>query len=365
MEIPFLDLKRIDSALQHKLTLKFSEMLQKGIFSGGEEVTTFESYVSEFLQSSFAISCANGTDALELALRALQIGDGDEVIVPAMTWVSTAEAVKMVGAQPVFWDTDKDGSIDGDWEKAITSKTKAVIPVHLYGKMVEMDSLMEKARANNLYVIEDAAQAFGAFQRNKAAGTFSDIGCLSFYPTKNLGALGEAGMCLTKNQILVNQLRLLLNHGQPQRDRHELIGRNSRIDTIQAGFLNVITDEFDRFQDKRKSISRVYLESLKAIDQIILPYSILSADHSAHLFVIQTDRRDELQSFLMSERIGTAIHYPSILPDMKPFATEGIFVNSRKLSQRGLSIPLNPWLKEAEVLFIVQKIKEFFSNFPR
>src|SRR5690606_10536903 len=202
MKIPFLDLKRMDSELKDTLKSKFEEMLHKGVFSGGEEVQLLESKVFALLNSPFSIACANGTDALELALRALNIGPGDEVIVPAMTWVSTAEVVLMVGATPVFWDTDAWGLLRFDWEKAISPRTKAVIPVHLYGKMVPMADLIAKAKKANISVIEDAAQAFGSFQDGKLAGTWGDVGCLSFYPTKNLGALGEAGMCLTNQKDL-------------------------------------------------------------------------------------------------------------------------------------------------------------------
>lgn len=362
MNIPFLDLKRMDEALKQRLKSKFGEMLDAGIFSGGQEVAKFEDSVSQFLQSRFSIPCANGTDALELALRTLEIGPGDEVIVPAMTWVSTAEAVLMVGAKPVFWDTDESGLLKQDWENAVGSKTKAVIPVHLYGKMVRMDALTEKAGSLGLKVIEDAAQAFGSFQYGKFAGTWGDVGCLSFYPTKNLGALGEAGMCLTQNESLATQIRLLLNHGQPIRDRHELVGRNSRIDTLQAAFLNVFLEDFEANQQKRKSIARVYLEGLSQVSELKLPEGILEVDHNAHLFVIKTSRRDELRSFLAEKGIGTAIHYPEIVPDLRPFQTSGDFTNARQLAERGLSLPLNPYLTEAEAEFVAGQIRVFFSS---
>lgn len=362
MKVPFLDLRRIDEELKNALKSKFSDMLDKGIFSGGDEVTSLESTISNYLKSPFAIACANGTDALELALRALEIGPGDEVIVPAMTWVSTAEVVVIVGATPVFWDTDKDGLLAPDWEKAITSKTKAVIPVHLYGKMVDMARVMEIAANHKLYVIEDGAQSFGSFQRGEAAGTFGDIGCLSFYPTKNFGALGEAGMCLTTNQKLNNRIRLLLNHGQVVRDEHVLVGRNSRIDSMQAGFLNVFFDQFSIFQALRKKYAEMYLDGLSGIKGLELPQDISEDDHNVHLFVIQLDHRDEMKSWLMEKGVGTAIHYPIILPDIKPFRSEGNFTNARKLSQEGLSLPLNPWMREEEINFVISKILNFFKG---
>ena len=362
MKIPFLDLSRMEESLKNRLKDRFSEVLEAGVFSGGKEVEAFEKSVSDFLNSQNSIACANGTDALELALRALEIGAGDEVIVPAMTWVSTAEAVVLVGAKPIFWDTDENGLLKQDWEKAVSAKTKAVIPVHLYGKMVPMNSLMEKAKNLQLFVVEDTAQSFGAFQDGKAAGIFGDVGCLSFYPTKNLGALGEAGMCLTQVSILAEKIKLLLNHGQAVRDQHQMVGRNSRIDTLQAAFLNVMLEEFSPNQNRRKAIAQKYLEAFRDLKGLRLPEGILEEDHNAHLFVLQTQKRDALKSYLAENGIGTAIHYPSILPDMTPFFQKGEFENSRKLSQQGLSLPLNPFLREDEIQYIIQKIKEFHKG---
>lgn len=362
MNIPFLDLSRLEEKLKGRLKNRFSEVLEAGVFSGGKEVEQFERSVSSFLNSAFSIACANGTDALELALRALNIGPGDEVILPAMTWVSTAEVVILVGAKPIFWDTDEDGLLSKDWEKAVTSKTKAVIPVHLYGKMLDMKELADKAKSHGLFVIEDAAQAFGAFQNGLAAGTWGDVGCLSFYPTKNLGALGEAGMCLTQNSNLATQIRMLLNHGQPVRDQHEFVGRNSRIDTVQAALLNVMLDDFAANQNKRKAIAKRYLEAFSGIESLRLPIGILDSNHNVHLFVIQTERRDELKTFLAAKGIGTAIHYPRILPDMKPFLSGGKFTHSIRLAEKGLSLPLNPFLTKAETDYICKVTLEFFAG---
>jgi dTDP-4-amino-4,6-dideoxygalactose transaminase len=362
MEIPFLDLKHFDLDLKKSLNAKFTTMLEGGVFSGGKEVIDLESTIKAKLKSKYAIAVANGTDAIEIALRALQIGPGDEVIVPAMTWVSTAEAVVMVGAKPIFWDTDQDGLLASDWDRAITSKTKVVIPVHLYGKMVDMELLVAQAKNHQLFVIEDAAQAFGSGQNGRAAGTWGEIGCLSFYPTKNLGALGEAGMCLTQDSNLEERIRLLINHGQPRRDEHSLVGRNSRIDTLQAGFLNVMLDRFEEFQVIRKRQAKRYLDSLLEIEGLNLPEGVLEADHNAHLFVIQSDRRDELRIFLQGKGIGTAIHYPKILPEMGIFESNGDFPNAKKISKSGLSLPLNPFLLDQEQDYIIEQISAFFKK---
>jgi len=362
MEIPFLDLKRFDRNLKKSLQDKFEEMLDCGVFSGGKEVFDLEYQIKNKLGSIGAIPCANGTDAIELSLRAIGIGIGDEVIVPALTWVSTAEAVVMVGAKPVFWDTDQDGLLANDWDLAVTSKTKAVIPVHLYGKMPDMEMLTAKATLKSIFVIEDAAQAFGAFQKGKSAGIWGEIGCLSFYPTKNLGALGEAGMCLTQNPDLEQRIKLLLNHGQPKRDQHILIGRNSRIDTIQAGFLNVFLNRFEEFQQRRKVFAKRYTEAFVNFKKIRLPNGIFETDHNAHLFVIQLEQRDELKSFLSEKGVGTAVHYPSVLPDMGLFDFKGDFPNARKIANQGLSLPLNPFLLAQEQEYIIEQIRSFFNK---
>jgi len=362
MEIPFLDLKRFDLDLKKSLQVKFTTMLEEGLFSGGKEVADLESKIKAKLESNYAIAVANGTDAIEIALRALQIGPGDEVIVPAMTWVSTAEVVVMVGAKPVFWDTDQDGLLAPDWDRAITSNTKAVIPVHLYGKMADMEMVMQKARLNQLLVIEDAAQAFGSTKNGRAAGTWGEIGSLSFYPTKNLGALGEAGMCLTQDSNLEERIRLLINHGQPKRDEHVLIGRNSRIDTLQAGFLNVMLNRFEEFQLIRKRQAKRYLDELASIEGLGLPIGILELYHNAHLFAIQTERRDELQVFLREKGIGTAVHYPKILPEMGIFNSTGKFPKANKIAVNGLSLPLNPFLLDQEQGYIIEQISTFFKK---
>jgi dTDP-4-amino-4,6-dideoxygalactose transaminase len=362
MEIPFLDLRRFDLDLKKSLQAKFTTMLEEGFFSGGKEVAALESTIKAKLESKYAIALANGTDAIEIALRALQIGPGDEVIVPSMTWVSTAEAVVMVGAKPVFWDTDQNGLLASDWDRAITPKTKAVIPVHLYGKMVDMELLVTRAKNHQLFVIEDAAQAFGAAKNGRAAGTWGDVGCLSFYPTKNLGALGEAGMCLTQDSNLEERIRLLINHGQPRRDEHSLVGRNSRIDTLQAGFLNVMLDRFEEFQVIRKLQAKRYLDSLMEIKGLNLPEGVLEADHNAHLFVIQSARRDELRIFLGDKGIGTAIHYPKTVSEMGIFESKGNFPNSIKISTTGLSLPLNPFLLDVEQDFIIDQVSSFFDE---
>lgn len=362
--IPFLDLSLVDKELKTDLERKFSEMLSIGIFSGGGEVDLLGKNLADILGSKAdIIPCSNGTDALEIALRALDIGNDDEVIVPALTWVSTAEAVKLVGAIPVFVDTDHSGLMDLDLlDNVANPKTKAIIPVHLYGKMVDMKHLTAWAKPKGIKVIEDNAQGFGAHQNGINAGCWGDIGCFSFYPTKNLGALGEAGALSVSDKNLAKKIRMLVNHGQLIRDQHEMVGRNARIDTIQAGFLNVKLNYFKKWQEKRKNLAAIYLRQLSETADLILPTSILGPDHNAHLFVVQTALRSELKQYLQQKGIHTTVHYPTILPNMKPYFSNSHFPIANKLASSILSLPLNPFLTETEIMKVIDEIKLFYGK---
>ncbi|MCH7415369.1 DegT/DnrJ/EryC1/StrS family aminotransferase [Belliella sp. R4-6] len=364
-KIPFLDLKQFPDHLKDELKEKFSELLDKGVFSGSEEVIRFEQKLSQLLGAPFVISCSNGTDALELALRALGIGQNDEVIIPAMSWVSTAEAVILVGAKPIFIDTDTSGLIDLEiLDLSFTSKTKAIIPVHLYGKMVNMKKLVKWAESKGIFVIEDAAQAFGTFQIGISAGLHGDIGCFSFYPSKNLGALGEAGALITKDAKLAEKLKILRNHGQEVRDHHVTIGRNARIDTIQAGFLNVILNYFKEWQSTRKSLSKIYVDNLKNIDWIKLPDGTDLSDHNLHLFVIRTKFRNELREHMFQNGVETSIHYPTAIPQLSPYHSKKEFPESETLAKEVISLPMNPFLSEETVKKICEVIKSYKPDIP-
>ncbi|WP_460538440.1 DegT/DnrJ/EryC1/StrS family aminotransferase [Echinicola sediminis] len=363
MMIPFLNLQAMHQDLADDLKMKFAQVVDQGLFSGGREVEVLEDAMRNSLQIPHAIACANGSDALELALRALGIGPDDEVIVPALTWVSTAEAVHLTGAKAVFCDVDDRGLMDvQSLPKIIGAQTKAVIPVHLYGQMVDMSPLMNLAKAYGLFVVEDTAQAFGATQKGKPAGAWGDIGCFSFYPTKNLGALGEAGMLATENDHYAHRLRLLLNHGQVCRDEHQLIGRNSRIDTLQAAFLNVKWPYFKLWQEKRKKLAGLYMEQLQHLKGIRVPEGILKADHNRHLFTIRLEERDKLKSYLAEKGIGTAIHYPSSVPATMAFEGRGDFPMANEIARTTLSLPLHPYLGESEVRQVCEGIRSFFKQ---
>ena len=361
-QVPFLDLGQFPADLKSALKKKFGEMMDDGIYSGGKELAVFENKLKEYTGSMEVIPCSNGTDALEIALRVLGIGPGDEVLVPALTWASTAEAVCLTGAKPIFVDTDATGLIDLKLlDENTTALTRAIIPVHLYGKMVDMKTLNTWAISKKIHVIEDAAQALGAKQNGRSAGTWGDIGCLSFYPTKNLGALGEAGALLTQDRKLAEKMRLFVNHGQIEKGNHVVLGRNARMDSIQAGFLNVKFQYFDQWQSRRKAIAKIYLQAFEGLG-FESPVDILEENHNAHLFVIQTDNREQLAQILEDLGIGTAIHYPIILPKMKPFKDPKKYPVAEWLTKRVLSLPLNPWMGRREFESVVKMIKYAYSK---
>lgn len=360
--VPFLDLSQFPADLKSALKKKFAEMLDLGIYAGGQELALLESKLKDLTGSKEAIPCSNGTDALEIALKMLGIGPGDDVMLPTLTWVSTAEAIRMVGANPVFVDTDAQGLIDLRLlEKNLTPATKAVIPVHLYGRMVDMLRLCRFAKEKGIAVVEDAAQALGAKQDGKSAGTWGDIGCLSFYPTKNLGALGEAGALLTQNAKLGKTMKHFVNHGQIEKGNHAILGKNARMDSIQAGFLNLKLQHFQQWQIKRKAIAKIYLEAFNGLD-LLLPRDILDDHHNAHLFVVQTEEREKLIQILERYRVGSAIHYPSVLPRMKPFYVSKKFPVSEMLTKKILSLPLNAWMSRGDIEIVVAAVKKFYSK---
>ncbi len=363
MQVPFLDLSRYPEELKSALQNKFEVMLGLGIFSGGIEVANFEAKLCQFTKSKHAIACSNGTDALEVALRALDVGVGDKVMVPVLTWVSTVEVVKHVGAEPVLVAIGTDGLLDFDkLNKYYTPEVKAILPVHLYGNMVEMEKLMKWAEQKNVKVIEDGAQSFGSHLSGKHAGTFGNIGCLSFYPTKNLGALGEAGALLTQDESLSKKIRMLINHGQEVRDNHTLVGKNARIDSLQAGFLNVMLDQFPQWKKIRESQAQRYRDAFAKLHEIEVLHNTASSSYNTHLLIIKTAKRDELKQYLREHGIETRIHYPHLLSQLDPYKTAEAFPIAEKFVHEILSLPLNPWLEAKEQGYIQTKIRAFFSS---
>jgi len=315
--IPFVDLNAQYLSIKDEIDSAISACISSGNFIRGSAVIDFEKAFSEYIGTDHCISCGNGTDALEIILRSLDIGSGDEVIVPALSWIATAEAVNNVGAEPVFVDIEeKYYNIDTSLiEEMITSKTKAIIPVHLYGCPADMDEIINISKKYNLYVIEDCAQAHGAMYRGRKAGTFGIASAFSFFPTKNLGAFGDAGSIVSDNSEIADKARMISNHGQLNtRHKHNIIGRNSRLDTIQAEVLKVKLRYLDNWNNSRILAAGKYIEKLSDLKGIILPEITQGIKHVYHLFVIRAKRREDLISEFRKKNIAYSIHYPTPLP---------------------------------------------------
>ena len=323
MKIPFLDLHASYKELQNEIDSSISRVLSSGRYIGGSEVESFEDEFSNYCGSKFTIGVANGLDALVLSLKSLNIGIGDEVIVPANTFIATWLAVSEVGAIPVPAEPNPlTYNIDVDEiQKLITSKTKAIIPVHLFGQPADLDPILMLAKKNNLFVIEDAAQAIGSRYKEKRIGAHGDLVCWSFYPGKNLGAFGDAGAISTNNEALANKIRSLSNYGSNKKYIHKFIGRNSRLDPIQAAILKVKLQFLDSWIDRRKNIASAYSSAFKDHPDITIPYVPDWAEPVWHLYVINSSHRDSLQSYLSKNGIETIIHYP-IPPHLQDAYTE-------------------------------------------
>jgi dTDP-4-amino-4,6-dideoxygalactose transaminase len=357
MKIPFLDLHRQQKKLLFPLQTLFKEIILKDTLLGGKAVMAFEEAFAAYLGQQHVIACGNCTDALEIALRALEIGAGDEVIVPANGWMSAAEAVCLVNAHPVFVDNHPATyMIDPDRiEEKITSRTKAIIPIHLYGLPTDIPKICALAQKHHLKVIEDCAQAHGASIQHKKAGNWGDVAAFSFYPTKNLGATGDAGAIVTQDKSLAEACRQIASHGQISKNRHIRLGRNSRMDTLQAAVLQLKLDLLDEWNARRRTLAARYGESLKGLP-IQLPVEQEGFYHVYHLYVIQFDRRDWLAGELAKMGIGTAIHYPEAVADMQVFSQyrqKDTPVASSQ-AEHLLSLPLYPELEDDEQSYVIE-----------
>lgn len=349
----------IDSAI-HKI-------LDAGTFVLGKEVGEFECQIAGYLGVKYAVGCASGTDALQVAMMALDIGPGDEIITTPFTFVATTETIVLLGAKPVYVDIDpKTFNIDpGKIETAITPRTKAIIPVHLYGQAAAMDSIMEIARKHNLKVIEDSAQALGAAYKGKKVCTFGDVACISYFPSKNLGAFGDAGMVVTNDIALGEKMRMIIVHGSKQRYHHEILGVNSRLDTLQAVILSVKLHYLDQWNTARRRASSRYNELLKGTP-VEVPYVSPDCDHIFHQYTIRVPRRDALAEHLKQKGIPHAIYYPIPLHLQKAFAiagqSKGAFPITEQAGDEVLSLPMHTELSEEQLTFITDAIKEFYGT---
>lgn len=335
----------------------FDEVVLKDTLLGGKAVISFEKDFASYQGQTHAISCANGTDALEIALRGLGIKAGDEVIVPANGWMSAAEAVCLLHARPVFVDNHPDTyTIDPKRiEEKITSRTKAIIPIHLYGLPADMPGISALAQKHQLKVIEDCAQAHGATIGGMKVGNWGDIAAFSFYPTKNLGAIGDAGAMVTADPSLAEVCRQIASHGQITRNKHVRLGRNSRMDTLQAAVLQHKLSFLEAWNARRRVLAARYTDALKGLP-IQLPVEKADFHHVYHLYVIQSERRDWLMDALAKMGVGTAKHYPEAVADMpvfRQYKQDDTPVASKQASQL-LSLPLYPELQDDEQSYVIE-----------
>lgn len=367
-KIPFLDLRPMHQEINAEMQAAYQKVYDSNWFVLGEHLDEFERNFADFNQVKYSIGVSNGLDALFLSLKALNIKQGDSVVVPSNTFIATALAVSHTGATPVFSEPDINTyNITGESiRKAIRKDTKAVIPVHLYGQACKMDEIMRVAAKNNLFVVEDNAQAHGASFSSKPTGSFGQISATSFYPGKNLGALGDGGAVVTNNEALAQKVRILRNYGFSQKYHSQLIGYNMRLDELQAGFLNVKLRYIEKWTKQRQEIASWYNELLVDIGDLITPLVEKYSTHVYHLYVIRTSYRDQLMEHLQKFGIGTLIHYP-IPPYLQPAYSaleykKGDLPIAEELSETCLSLPLWPGLTRDEVKYVCEIIKIFFSN---
>jgi dTDP-4-amino-4,6-dideoxygalactose transaminase len=352
--IPFVDLKAQYNSIKEEMDAALHAVIDNTAFVAGNYASEFEQQFANFLGVKYCIGCANGTDSLEILLKAMGVGPGDEVIVPAISWISTSEVVSTVGATPVFVDIHpKYYTIDIDKiEVKITNKTKAIIPVHLYGQPVDMPRLMQLAKKHHLKVLEDCAQAHGAMINDQMIGTFGDCASFSFYPGKNLGAYGDAGGMVTNNPEIAKIARMIGNHGQQGKHNHLIEGRNSRLDGIQAAVLSVKLKYLNQWTESRIANAKKYSQLLKSAD-IIVPAVVKGGKHVFHLYVIQTQNRDTFLQYLKDAGVGVAIHYPTALPFLKCYSdfghTKEDFPVAFQVTGNIVSLPMYAELSEEHI----------------
>ena len=364
MQIPFVTFRPMEKELDKDIRAAFETVYSNSWYIEGEEDTKFEKAFAQYIGTDYCVGCGNGLDALVLALKALGIGDGDEVIVPSNTYIATALAVTYAGAKVVFVEPDiRTYNIDPTLiEDAITDKTTAIMPVHLYGQACDMDPIMEIADRHGLNVIEDCAQAHGATYKGRKIGTFGIASGFSFYPGKNLGALGDAGAAVTNSKELADKIRAYGNYGCDYKYHHIYKGNNSRLDEFQAAFLSAKLPHLDRMNEARKAIANKYLEGIKN-PLVTLPFVADYADPVWHIFAIRCDRKDELQKFLRDAGIGTNNHYPIPMHLQEAYKDlgfkEGDFPIAELISATEISIPLYYGMTDDEINYVIDKINEF------
>lgn len=364
MTVPFVSFLPMERELDKGLRMAFERVYTRSWYIEGVEDEAFEKAFAEYCNVKYCVGVGNGLDALMLALKALGVGEGDEVIVPSNTFIATVLAVTYVGATPVLVEPDiRTFNIDPTKiEASITTKTKAIMPVHLYGQACDMDPIMEISKKHNLYVVEDCAQAHGAIYKGKIIGSFGDVAGFSFYPGKNLGALGDAGAIVTNNIKIASKVRALSNYGSDLKYHHIYQGNNSRLDEMQAAFLAVKLPYLEKMNDERRRIAQMYMNQIKN-EEVILPYVPEDMIPVWHIFGIRCKRRMELEKFLNEKGIGTNKHYPVPIHLQYCYKNlgfkEGDFLIAEEISANELSIPMYYGMTDEQIRYVIDSINDF------
>ncbi len=367
MKVPQIDLLRQYNSMKDDIDGNIAEVFSSGAFVMGKWVKEIEEKVSGLMGAKRGIGVASGTDALDLAMMACDVGPGDEVITSPFSFVSVAEVAIRMGAKPVFVDIDPKtfNMIPEQVEAAINDKTKAIVPVHIYGQSVDMDPMMEAAGRKGIPVIEDAAQAIGSRYKDKPVGSIGHLACLSFYPTKNLGCYGDGGMVLTNDDKLGDKVSALRKHGQVEKYKYKYIGVNSRLDSIQAAILLAKAKKIEAWNDRRRCVASMYNEKLAGLP-LETPYVADFAYHIYHQYTLKARNRDGLQKFLGEKGVGTAIHYPlglHLQEAYEPLGHKlGDFPNCDEAATKVISLPMFPEITDEEVDYICGAIREFYAN---
>ena len=368
MHIPFLDLKNQSPELRNEIQSSMDRVLADSNFVLGKPVADFEVAFAAYCECKYGIGVASGLDALKLILRAMGIGPGDEVITVSHTFIATALAISSVGAAPVLVEIDPATCTMNPqaFEAAITARTKAVMPVHLYGQTADMGPILEIARRRGLRVIEDACQAHGARCNGRRAGSLGDAAAFSFYPGKNLGAYGDGGAVTTSDSVLADRIRTLRNYGSAKKYYHDELGENSRLDTLQAAVLGVKLNSLDQGNAARRTAAAIYTAQLQGAGDIVTPAIRQGSEHVFHLYVIQTGRRDELQKYLLEKGVECLIHYPVPVHLQKAYISkgwkQGDFPLTEKLAGKILSVPIFPGITEGQIGYVCDSIKAFYRS---
>ncbi|MFC1677246.1 DegT/DnrJ/EryC1/StrS family aminotransferase [Planctomycetota bacterium] len=363
MKVPFLDLKAQYETIKDEIAAGLQAVMDKTAFAGGPFVAKFEEEFASYCNTKLAVGVGSGTEALWLALLGLGVGQGDEVITTANTFIATAEAISYCGAKPVFVDIDeKTFNMDSELvEAAITEKTKAIIPVHLYGQMADMDEIMKIAKAHKLFVIEDACQAHGGEYKGQRAGSIGDAGCFSFYPGKNLGAYGEAGAVVTNDQGLADRMKMLRDHGQREKYYHSKVGWNGRMDGIQGAVLSVKLKCLDKWNDGRRKNAELYRSLLEGVDAVATPVEADYARHVYHIYSVRVKNRKQFMDALAKDGVACGIHYPVPLHLQEAYGSlgykKGDFPVTEKCSEEIVSLPMFAELTCEQIEYVVEKIK--------